>query len=122
MPVVVSPACHAGSGAAAHFPLVSGAMPPSCAGAQAPEIQVASDPSFICLFHCGENEGFFWMSPFLTSVSQYVATFLDSAPLMSTCQLVPLGVHQSAPACWVSPVNQPGSPASKLVMETFGAF
>src|SRR5882757_2517671 len=69
MPVALSPALHAGSGATAHLPLVEGAMPPSWAGAQAPEIQVASVPSFICLFHSGENDGFFATVPALTRFS-----------------------------------------------------
>src|SRR5437660_1586036 len=122
MPVDCAPSVHRGSGATAHLPLVSGAMPPIWAGAQAPEIQVASAPVFICLFHCGENEGPVAMSPACTRFCQYSATCLDGASLMPTCQVLPVEVHQLAPACWARPENQPGSAASKLVRYTPGAF
>lgn len=115
MPVAGSPAVQAGSCATFHLPLVAGAMPPSRAGAQAPEIQVSRVPSFICLFHCGENDGFLATLPSSTSCCQYPATFFVGASLMSTFQVSPLADHQLAPACWASPVNQPGSAASKLV-------
>src|SRR3954462_9358832 len=51
MPVVVSPAFQAGSGAAAHLPAVSAAMFGNCAGAQEALIQPARVPSFISAFH-----------------------------------------------------------------------
>src|SRR5689334_14547288 len=49
-PVFASPALHCGSGAIAHLPLVSGAMPASTAGPQTALGQASSVPSFIALF------------------------------------------------------------------------
>jgi hypothetical protein len=47
---------------------------------------------------------------------------LDWALLIATCHEVPLADHQSAPACCIRPVIQPGSAASKLVIATCGAL
>ena len=70
LPVLFSPALHCGSGAIAHLPLVSGALPASTPGPQIALGQASSVPSLSALFHAGVYIGWSSMAPSLTRPSQ----------------------------------------------------
>src|SRR3954451_1035264 len=53
LPVLFSPAVHCGSGAMAHLPLVSAALPASTPGPQIALGHARSVPSLSALFHSG---------------------------------------------------------------------
>src|SRR5260221_12566710 len=53
LPVLLSPAVHCGSGAIAHLPLVSAALPASTPGAQIALGHAMRVPSLSALFHSG---------------------------------------------------------------------
>src|SRR3954470_20064354 len=62
-PAAWSPELHCGSGAIAHLPLVSGAIPSSTAGPQTAVGHASRVPSLSCLFHCGVYIGWSAIAP-----------------------------------------------------------
>src|SRR4051795_5261638 len=114
-PVACSPAFHCGSGAIAHLPFVSGAMPSSTAGPQTAVGQATSVPSLSCLFHCGVYIGWSRIAFFATRPFQKSATRFVAASVMPTFHVSPSFAHHLPPACCERPANQPGSCEENVV-------